>query len=61
VREFATVPVGELTQERRGSDGAEAAFALLELGDRVEEVLAPEVGPEHIGEAELRVRELQRR
>ena len=46
------------SRKRRGSDGAEAAFALLELGDRVEEVLAAEVGPEHVGEARARVREL---
>ena len=36
-------------------DGAEAAFAALELGDRVEEVRAAEVGPEHVGEHELGV------
>ena len=38
-----------------GFDGAEAALAALELGDRVEQVVAAEVGPADVGEHELRV------
>src|SRR5262245_29914384 len=37
---------------------AEAPVAVLEVGDGVEEVLAAEVGPEHVGEVQLRVRHL---
>src|SRR5262245_43740156 len=52
--EMATRPAYD-----RGSvvflDGAEATGAALELTDGREEVLAPEVGPQHVGEHQLRV------
>ena len=35
----------EMFERSVGVDGAEAAVAALELGDRVEEVVAAEVGP----------------
>ena len=38
--------------------GAEAALPLLELLDRAEEVLAAEVGPQHVREAQLGVCDL---
>src|SRR5436190_4983516 len=40
------------------SDRAEPSVEALELLDGAEEMLTPEVGPQHIGEVQLRVREL---
>src|SRR5215203_3174325 len=40
------------------ADAAEAPLTLLEVADGLEQVLTREVGPEHGGEPQLRVREL---
>src|SRR4051794_11539156 len=54
--------VGSASQFGAGGSGAvnapEASIAALEFAHRVEEVLAAEVGPQHVGEDELRVRAL---
>ena len=56
--EYVPSGVLERTFSDGGSDGAEAAFAALELGDRVEEVPRRKSGQSTSVKHELRVREL---
>ena len=50
--------IAERARFKRGADSPVATLALLVVGDGLEQVLAPEVRPEHVGHPDLRVGDL---